>query len=56
MWTAPTRRPICAGSARRRVGPYPAQVVYDARAAAVAAELAPVRAAPARRVIRDFAG
>ncbi|GHE37029.1 peptidase, M48 family protein [Streptomyces vinaceus] len=36
--------------------PCPAQVVWDgARAVAVAAELAPARAAAARRVIRDFA-
>ncbi|MET9962916.1 M48 family metallopeptidase [Streptomyces sp. NPDC006326] len=38
-------------------GPHPAQVVYDEDlAAGVAAELAPARAALARRVIRDFAG
>ncbi|MFB6811744.1 M48 family metallopeptidase [Streptomyces sp. NPDC056387] len=38
-------------------GPYPAQVTYDEeRAAAVAQELAPARAALAGRVIRDYAG
>ncbi|THA30552.1 M48 family metallopeptidase [Streptomyces sp. A1547] len=38
-------------------GPYTAQVTHDEdRAAAVAQELAPARAALARRVIRDYAG
>ncbi|WP_406511119.1 M48 family metallopeptidase [Streptomyces sp. NBC_00161] len=38
-------------------GPYTAQVTYDEdRAEAVAQELAPARAALARRVIRDYAG
>ncbi|MEV0990681.1 M48 family metallopeptidase [Streptomyces sp. NPDC049949] len=38
-------------------GPYTAQVTYDEdRGAAVAHELAPARAALARRVIRDYAG